>query len=196
MPVVGAFDLYGNPNFGLRDCVIGKWNSDGTYTNLMSLPSVQMFGITLKMTQAELEGNDVVTAVHAKPISADVQVRIGAPDIRVMGLILGGTAGSSGTIGNRKKELKVVSGNAPYFGIIGRSDASEGNGAFVMFVPKVKIKSDTKLDLQIKQFIVMEFTASAVPDNTYLDSNGDAVIMSPIIYETIPVLTLPPPHVA
>ncbi len=185
-----SFDEYGAPQFGLADCKIAVWNSTDSYGSAVDVMSVQLMGAVLNIISAELEGDDEITAMAARAISADVQLRFGAVSLAVLEVLLGNTATSSISTPNEVKQLKVSGGdNMPYFGIVGKAIAEEGVGDFKVFLPKVRIMSDVTLaSMEYGSFVIPDLTSKAVNDATY-------GIVSLLEYEADTAIAIPPANI-
>ena len=79
------FDI-GSPQFGLRRGKIGSWDGDGSYSNVRNIPSIQVLSTNIQTVNAQLEGNDYITATAATAISGEVTFRMGSLDARVLSL--------------------------------------------------------------------------------------------------------------
>lgn len=165
-----AFDTYGAPSFGLRDCKVATYTATNSYGTAVDVPSVQLLGITLKMVNAELTGDDTVTAIAARAIRAEGRVRFGSVSIAVLEVLFGLTATSSVASPNRVKNFKIPGGTRmPYFGIAGVAVAEEGvPGDLTVFIPKCKISGDVNLvQLEYGNFAIPELPFMAVDDATF-----------------------------
>jgi len=161
-----AFDSYGAPQFGLRDVKVGTWDGDGTYTGLVDIPSVQLYGAILKIVSAQLEGDDEITASAARAIAGESRLRFGSVSIAALEIILGNLSTTSGAAPSAQDHFQVDGGdNMPYFGICGKALAEEGVGDLHVFLPKVRVMQDVELaTLQYGQFAIPELTVTAVSD--------------------------------
>lgn len=186
-----AFDAYGAPTFGLRDCKIASWTSTGVYGTAVDVPSVQMMGATLQQVAAQLEGDDSIQATAARAIGGQVQLRFGSVSIGALEVMTGQSATSSLSTPNQVKGLKIAGGdNMPYFGIVGQAYAEEGDGDLHVFIPKCKITGDIQLaNLQYGQFAIPEMTVQAVDDATY-------GVIYLIEHETAVAVAIPPANIA
>lgn len=165
-----AFDIYGAPSFGLKDCKVAGWTSAGVYTSTgVDVPSVQMLSTMLHTVTAELTGDDTITATAARAISGEVKLRFGSVSIAVLEVLFGLTATSSIASPNRVKQFKIPGGTRfPYFGLGGIALAEEGVGDLEVFMPKCKITGDiTLVHLEYGMFAIPDLTVRAVDDATF-----------------------------
>lgn len=152
--------------FGLNDCKIQTWSADGTYSGTMTdVPSIQQLGVTQQLTQAQLVGDDQITATAGYSIGGTAQMRFGGLNFDTMGIILGITATTISSI----SQIGVAGGHRmPYFGIQGKMLLAETTGSLVMYLPKAKIMSDfTITQGEYGTFVIPEVTVQLVPDTTY-----------------------------
>lgn len=185
------FDI-GGPQYGLRDCKIATNNNDGTFGNNVDVPSVQMLRGQLQTVNAQLEGDDRITATAARGISAQITMRWGSVHLDVLEVIMGSTRQDSGSSPNGYSFVNIDNRKMPYFGIAGRAEAEEGSGNTVLFIPKAKVMEGFQIEFAYNAFAIPELTVMAVGDENFPSEDGDPVIMIPIMYETAQAATLPP----
>jgi hypothetical protein len=101
--------------------------------------------------------------------------------------MLGSTPTVEGMTPNAQTTVQVDGGQRmPYFGVVGRALAEEGEGDFHVFIPKAKIMADVTLaQLEYGTFAVPEMTIMAVGDETYGAINL-------IEHETAAEIAIPP----
>lgn len=159
----------GTPPFGLSDCAVAAYTATNTYGNEVDVYSVQALNVTMRTVQAELTGDDQITAVASRPIAAQIEMRFGGVSLAALEVMLGLTATSSISSPNNIKNLKVNGGtDLPYFGLIGKSLAAEGDGQLEVFIPKCRIMGDVQLvQLEYGTFSINTVTLMAIPDSTY-----------------------------
>jgi len=181
------FGLAG-PQFGLVDCQIAKNNLNGTFGTEEDVPSVQLLDVKYNTTTANLEGDDTITAVQARAISAEVTLRFGSIKQEVLEIITGETLDESGATPNRRNRLKFDGAPGfPWFALCGRADAAEDAiSATLVFIPKLKCTSGFAVRMEYGAFSIPEITAIAVKDPDY------GCFFEVTEYETAPVVTIPP----
>jgi hypothetical protein len=75
--------------FGLADCQVQTWASAGTYNGTMTdVASIQQIGVTQQVTQAQLTGDNQITATAANTIGATAKLRFGGLNFDSLGIIL------------------------------------------------------------------------------------------------------------
>lgn len=180
----------GGPQFGLDDAKIQTWASAGTYSGVITdIMSVQMLGITLQFSQAQLVGDDQITATAARAISGTCQVRFGAISLDALAIM---TGKAKTTISSVIQQGIKGSDRMPYFGIIGKVKAEEGGGATWVYCPKAKIMSDLSIAmLEYGTFAIPEVTVQLVSDASY-------GIYNTITYptDTLAITVMPPANIA
>lgn len=156
----------GGPSFGLEDVKIQTWASAGTYSgSITDIMSVQMMGVTLQFSQAQLTGDNRITATAALGIGGTVQVRFGGISLTALAVM---TGRANTTISSVIQSAIKGGDRMPYFGIIGKTPAAEGLGDLWVYCPKVKIMSDfTVAMLEYGAFAIPEVTCQLVDDDTY-----------------------------
>lgn len=180
------FDSYGAPQFGLEDCKVAQWIATNSYGAAVDVPSIQMMGVTLNQVTAELTGDDEITATASRSIGAEVRIRFGGVSLAALEVLLGIDTTTQNAEPAEVKQLKITGGNRmPYFGIVGKALAEEGAGAFMVFLPKVKVTSDVVLaSLEYGAWAIPEVTARGVADATYgivnlIELQEDAAVQIP-----------------
>lgn len=177
---------FGGAPFGLEDVKIATLNADGSYGDEVDVPSVQMFSPNLQTTNAELEGDDITTAVHARNRSAELRLRFGGLSLDAYNVLTGVTVDTYGSTPDSAESMDFTStDNYPYFGIVGKIADAEGSGCFMVFLPKVKILEGFELGAEFGQFMTPEISARGIADD-------DGLIMRPIFYEADTSATIPP----
>lgn len=185
-----AFDSYGAPSFGLSDVKVAAWNATNSYGTAVDVMSAQQLGGTLRVSAAELTGDDAITATGSRPIGGEIRLRFGGVSIAALEVILGLTATSSVASPNAVKQLKVAGGERlPYFGLVGKALAEEGSGDLTIFYPKCKIMSDIQLvNMEYGNFAIPELTIMAVKDDTY-------GVLSLIEHQASTSIAIPPANI-
>lgn len=174
----------GAPQFGLADAKIAVWNSAGSYGTLVDVMSVQMTGFTLQQVSAILTGDDQETATDTRAIGGQLQFRFGGINLDVLAIILGKAISTISSV-----EQQGIQGGhrMPYFGLIARVLAAEGNGNTFLYIPKAKLMGDFNVGmLEYGTFAIPEVTVKCVPDATY-------GIYNLITHPTDVVITVMPP---
>lgn len=188
---MALFD-YGGPQYGLSDGKIATWTGDGTYGTPVDIPSIQLLRVQVNTVNAELEGDDTITATASRVVSADVTFRFGSVKMDVLSVLLNQTKVESGVTPNRYSFVPVSSQNPTYFGICGSAKAEEGSGNTQLFVPKLKLMEGFQLSFEYNNFSIPEITCRAVYDTNFTDANGLPMLFYPMQYETAQTVTLPP----
>lgn len=181
---MSIFDSYGAPQFGLRDCKIATWSATGSYGSAVDVPSVQLMSVDYQTVNAQLEGDDAITATHATAISAQVQLRFGSINFAAYEVLTGVSSIGSYTSPNRDL-LSLGTINFPYIGVIGKANAVEGSGDFAVFIPKVKVMEGFSVSMEYGNFAIPEITLMGVVD-------GGWNIVNFIRNASATTLTLPP----
>jgi hypothetical protein len=183
----------GAPQFGLRRGKIGTWVGDGTYDDVQDVPSIQVLSSNIQTVNAQLEGNDYITATAATAISGEVTLRFGSVDPRVLSLITGSNYDTYASTPNQYGVMRISGKNFPYVGIIGQSRAAEGGGDTHLFIPKVKATTGFEVRFEYGAFSIPEITMMSLPDENWLDAAGDPCIAFIIPHETATAdVSLPP----
>lgn len=174
----------GAPSFGLADVKIASWTSAGTYGTPVDVMSVQMMGVTMQMVQAQLTGDDQITATAARAIGGTVQVRFGGINIDALEVLTGKTATTISSV----EQLQIEGGDRmPYVGLIGKALVEEGSGDIWVYVPKAKIMSDFTIAM-------LEYGAFAIPEVTLqLVGDGSYGIVNLVSHPTDLAITVMPP---
>ncbi len=182
-----GFDPKGSPTLGLDDCKVGAWASTGTYGTLVDVPSVQLMDTTMKVVNAQLEGDDQITANSSKIVGATCKIRFGSLSLAALVVMLGVSKVNSGTTPNAQDAITLVGGTQlPNFGLCGRAKASQGGGDLHVFLPKCQIMEDVNLgSLEYGKFTITELTVYAVNDETY-------DLLNFVEHETVTSITMPP----
>lgn len=152
--------------FGLNDCKVQTWSAAGTYSGTMQdVPSIQQLSVTQNLTEAQLTGDDQITATAGYSIGATAKFRFGGINFDTLGIILGITPTSISSV----SQFGVAGGHRmPYFGIQGKSLLADDAGSLVVYCPKCKLMSDyTITTAEYGAFVIVEGTVQLVPDASY-----------------------------
>lgn len=185
------FSAYGAPQFGLADVRIATWNATDDYSAEVDVMSAQALNTVMRVVSAELTGDDQITATASRAVGAQITMRMGGVSLEALEVMTGSSPASSLTTPNEVKNLRILGGQRmPYFGVVGKALAEEGQGSFEIFIPKCKIMGDVNLvQMAYGEFAIPEMTVMAVGDESY-----GIVNMIPV--ETDRALTIPPANVA
>lgn len=184
-----AFDQ-GGPPFGLNDVKVAPYTATNSYGSAVDVYSVQALNTTLRMVQAELTGDDKITATAARPIAGQAVMRWGGISLAALEVMTGNTATSSIASPNNIKNFRIAGGeDMPYFGIIGKALGADSAGQVEVFLPKCKIMSDiTLIQMEYGTFAIPEVTVAILPDDTF-------GIINIIECEATRALVIPPANV-
>lgn len=185
------FDAYGAPQYGLNDVKVAAWNATDDYGTEVDVMSAQALNTVMRVVSAELTGDDQITATASRAVGAQITMRMGGVSLGALEVMTGSTPASSLSTPNQVKNLRIVGGQRmPYFGIVGKALAEEGDGDFLVFIPKAKIMGDVNLvQLEYGTFAIPEMTVMAVGDESY-----GAVNL--VERETAAAVTIPPANIA
>ena len=152
--------------FGLSDCKVATWTSAGSYGTVYDVPSIQSLATTLNFTQAQLTGDDQITATAARSIGGQTKMRFGGLHFDALGVIMGVTATTISSV----YQFGVGGGKRmPYFGIVGKILLEEPTSHDLwMFMPKAKLMGDfTVVQGEYGSFVIPEVTVQLVTDTSY-----------------------------
>lgn len=185
------FEAYGAPQFGLADVRIATWNATDDYSAEVDVMSAQALNTVMRVVSAELTGDDQITATASRAVGAQITLRMGGVSLAALEVMTGSSPASSVASPNEVTNLRILGGQKmPYFGIIGKALAEEGDGDFFVFIPKAKIMGDvTLVQMTYGEFAIPEMTVMAVGDESYGIVNLGR-------RETAAALTIPPANVA
>lgn len=175
----------GAPSFGLNDVKIQTWASAGTYSgSITDVMSAQALRVTLQFSQAQLTGDDAITATAARAIGGTAQMRFGGINTGALAILMGR---STSTISSVIQQSVKGGNRMPYIGIIGKSLVEEGSGDMWCYIPKAKIMSDFTL-------VMMEYGAFAIPEVTLqLVEDASYGVLNWISHPTDLAITVMPP---
>ena len=152
--------------FGLNDCKVQTWSAAGTYSGTMTdVESIQQLSATQNLTEAQLEGDDQITATAGYAIGATATMRFGGLNFDSLGVILGITATTISSV----IQFGMQGGHRmPYFGIQGKMLLADTSGSLIMYLPKAKVMSDfTIIQGEYGTFVIPEVTVQLVADATH-----------------------------
>lgn len=152
--------------FGLADCQVQTWASAGAYSGTMTdVASIQQLSLTQQVTQAQLTGDNQITATAANVIGGQAKFRFGGLNFDALGVILGITPTTVSSV----IQFGMPGGKRmPYFGIQGKMQDTQTAGALVMYLPKCKLMGDFQIvQGEYGAFVIPEVTVQIVPDASY-----------------------------
>lgn len=163
---MSIFGDFAGATFGLRDLKIAPLTvATMTYGAAVDVPSAQMYEVNPQTVNAQLEGDDQITATHAVATGAQVRFRFGSVPFELISVLTGKTISDYGaeSTGDRIKLLRLDALKFPYFGIVGKVDSIEDEGSMMVFVPQVKVMEGFTVGFQYGQFTIPEITCQAIP---------------------------------
>lgn len=178
----------GGPQFGARECKVGKWVGDGTYTPQATVKGVRVLGYNLQTSQQDLDGDDATLATAITIKKAQVTLEMAHIQFDVISILSGNPEVDSGSL----TRLMVTTRKPPYVGIAGRAEAAEGDGDTHLFGPKCKMSGGFEVKIQLDQFSIPSLTLDAVADDNFVDANNYPVIFDMDQHATATAVALPP----
>lgn len=128
----------------LRDAKIAKRTGDAAYGTVRDLYGTVTVRGDARLITAIREGDGKRLAAVTRMVGANLTLEFAANNLQVLADILGLTYSTSGTTPNRTGNLKLYSATLPYLGFAAGADDDQGNkNVFHVWVPKMKITSDT-----------------------------------------------------
>lgn len=185
---------FGDPPYGFEDLKIATNDLDGTFGTTYDVPSAQMLRGQLTLQEAELEGDDTITAIASKVIKGEGAFRFGGMPFEVFSVITGQAIASSGAGSAAYRFIDFANANMPYFGLCGRADAGEGSGDTHLFFPKCKVAGNFEVKLEGNAFSIPEIPIKMIGDDNFLDANGRKIVVRAIQHASAEVVTLPPTY--
>lgn len=152
--------------FGLSDTQVQTWASAGTYSGTITdVPSIQQLSVAQQLTQAQLTGDDQITATAGYAIGSTATMRFGGLNFDSIGIILGITPTTISSV----VQFGMQGGHRmPYFGIQGKMLLADTTGSLIMYLPKAKLMSEFQLvQGEYGTFVIPEVTVQLVADATY-----------------------------
>jgi len=178
----------GGPQFGARQCKVGTWVGDGTYTDITTVFGVRVIGAALESTSQDLDGDDTTLATAVTIKKASVTLAMASIQFHVIAVLSGNPEVDSGAL----TRVMITSRQPPYVGVAGRALAVEGAGDTHLFVPKAKMSGGFEVRMELDTFSIPSITLSAVADDNFLDADDFPLIFDMDQHETAEVVALPP----
>lgn len=166
---MSIFGDFAGATFGLKDLKVAARNADGSYGPAVDVPSAQMYEVNPQTVNAQLEGDDQITATHAVATGAQVRFRFGSVPFELLAILTGKTISDYGSesTADRVELLRLDALRFPYFGIVGKVESVEDEGSMHVFVPMLKVMEGFTVGFQYGQFTIPEITCQAIPDSVH-----------------------------
>lgn len=149
--------MFGDKPYGLRDIKIKRGST------IVDLPVARRLTFKPKMSNAVLEGDDIVAAAVSKVEGYDLTLEAGGISLEAYAALTGVSVTTTGSSPNRVKTYTFTStDNLPYVEIIGQSIGVGDDGIKVRF-PYCKIK-DIQGSLGNKEFLITSCQLDAIAD--------------------------------
>jgi hypothetical protein len=168
--------------FGLNDVKIATWEDEESYGTALDVESVSSFTVEVQTESGTLEGDDIITAVHAKIQAAQVRFQFAFKDLEAYEILTGVT----NTESDENESMIFARDDMSYFAICGRINAISGGGDSQIFLPKCKLTEGFSLDMTKGQFMTPELTAMAVYEGSTYG------ILKVVNNATAQTVTIPP----
>lgn len=149
--------------FGARDAQIAERISASSWGSLIDLNGISTVTFSEQTTSAVLTGDDEELAVHAKPLSVELQIQFAFTSLEPFEVITGRTMTSNSDY----EEIILQPGiNYPYFAFIGKAEFDDGTGQFELFFPMIKLMSGFSMSFQYGQWMTPQLTFKAVSNGS------------------------------
>lgn len=172
--------------FGLNDAKIAVWNAAESYGTAVDVESVQMAGVDIETESGTLEGDDIITDVHAKIQNIRFRVRFGFKDLDVVAVLTGITVTDSDP---NAQVLPIARDNMTYFAMCARADATSGGGDTQIWLPKLKLLDGFNFSMEKGQYMTPEMAGIGVYEGTTYgmgwvinNSVAQSVTIPPTVY--------------
>lgn len=185
---------FGDPPYGVEDTKLALNNGNGTFGTNYDVPSVQLLRGTLTVEQAELSGDDKITATAGKVIKGEGALRFGGLSLEILSAMTGGGINSSGAGSDAYRFVDFSNRNLPEWGVIGRADAAQGSGDSHLFMPRCKIAGNFEIKLEQNAFAIPEMPITMLADDNFLDADGNSIVIRLIQHASKKNATLPPTY--
>lgn len=128
----------------LRKAKVAVRTGNAAYGTVRQLYGTVSIASSARLVNAIREGDGKELAAVTRVVGAAVTLEFAANNLQIFADILGLTYTTSGSTPNQKGILKILSKSLPYFGFIAGLDDDNGlENAFHVWVPRMKITSDT-----------------------------------------------------
>jgi hypothetical protein len=172
--------------FGLNDVKVASWVATESYGSAVDVESVQMSGVDIETEQGTLEGDDIITDVHAKIQNIRFRIRFGFKDLDLVAALTGITITDSDP---NAQVLPIARDNMAYFALCARADATSGGGDTQIWLPKLKLLDGFSFSMEKGQYMTPEMAGIGVYEGTthgmgWIINNATAqsVTIPPTVY--------------
>lgn len=178
----------GGPQFGVRKCIGGKWDGDGSYSDQITFFGVRVLGVQQEVQSQDLDGDDTTLATQTTIKKATVTLAMASVQQGGISLITGNPVVDSGSM----TRLMVTSRKPPYIGIAGKAEAAEGNGDTHLFIPKAKMAQGFEIRFELDTFSIPQFSLTAVADENFVDEDDYPLLYDIDEHANVTAVALPP----
>jgi len=188
---------YGGPQVDLLDVRVATNDLDGTFGTAVDIPGAQMASVKLNVSNVEATGDGEVVATYTRVRSADMRLRNVSIPTSAYSIIFGTAGYEYSTTPTRRTVTRYGPRNFPYFAIAWKTAAADSGrgvptGCTIVFAPKCKAMEAPNLEFSYETILAPESSIRALPDDYYLDEQGEGTIFEIITYETAVSVTIPP----
>lgn len=192
--MAGIFD-YGGNLYDIDDLKIARNLGDGTFGDLVDVPSIDMFRIEFVTKNQTGRGDGGITALASAIESCNITIRnLGIKRDQIT-YMFPADSYETGVEPDREEMTDIESGRPfPYFGAIARIfDGESDDAGALIFVPRIKIMQNITWNVEYNTFVAPEMTAMAVRDPVLLTTSGRNRFVRAIFYESeLPAITAMP----
>jgi hypothetical protein len=169
--------------FGLNDAKVANWVAAESYGTAVDVEAVTMSSVTLETESGQLEGDDIIIAVHAKIQNVRFRIKFGFKDLDLVAAMTGQTVTDSDP---NAQVLPIGRDNMAYFALCARIDAVEGGGDTQLWIPKCKLLDGFEFAAEKGAWITPEMAGIGVYEGT---THGMGWIINNAVAQTV---TCPP----
>lgn len=140
--------------FGLRDVRLYPLTSAGARGTGVDLPVSRTFSFKETVSSEQLEGDDIVQAIHDYQPIVEWELEAGGISLEAYAVMAGGTVTASGTTPAQVKTFsKLTTNSRPYFEVEGQA-ISDSGGDFHCVVYRCKADGDLEGSFENGSFMM------------------------------------------
>lgn len=185
------FSIVDGPQYDIEAAYFCANNKDGTFGDLVRIPSVESVGVRLIMKSREARGDGRITALQGAVEKMEISLKNTGMNNGISDLFLDVIKYDYGTTPDRRRRVRTAARRTKYVGMAFKCSAGD-EGDTHIFLPCLKLMSDIEWSFGYNEFVAPQMRFTGVGDFSLTDERGEPLMIDVIENETAEALVTVP----